>query len=200
MVSKELNLIFEQVARCCAELNMEGRAIILGVNGLDAGVNAGFSKGLKDFLEAAGSEVAVFHLESCADSVVRAELAKVAAARALTPAEVQRYLDEGIDFDNARTAIQELIGETGMLILDGEMLYTGALSDLFDLRLHLDVDASIARGRLGSAKPPVSELAFDTMVLPAFEYYLQEYDPASAADLIIDFNDARKPKAIVAVG
>lgn len=200
MVSKELNLVFEQVARCCAELNMEGRAIILGVNGLDLGVNAGFSKGLKTFLEAAGNEVAVFHLESCANSAVRAELAKAAGARPLSLDDVQRYLDEGIDFDNARTAIQELTGETGVLIVDGELLYTGALSDLFDLRLFLEVDASVARGRLGSVKPPVSELDFDTMLVPAFEHYLREYDPASVADLTIDCNDARKPKAIAAVG
>ena len=200
MVSKELNSKFEQDARSCAELNMEGRAIVVGVNGLDTGVNASFSKGLKVFLEAAGSEVTVFHLDSCADTAVRAELAKVAGARGLSPAEVQRYLDEGVDFDNARIVIQELTGETGVLLVDGELLHTGALSDLFDLRIYLDVDTSIVRGRLDSAKPPVAELAFDTMIAPAFVHYLQEFDPASAADLVIDCNDARKPKVVAPVG
>ncbi len=199
MISKELNSIFEQVARCCAELNMEGRAIVVGINGLDAGMNASFSKGLKVFLEAAGSEVAVFHLESCADTAVRAELAKKAGVRPLSPDAIQRYLDDGFDFDNARTAMQDLTGETGVLLVDGEFLYTGALSDLFDLRLYLEVESATARGRLGSAKPPVAELAFDTMIVPAFDQYLREYDPASAADLVIDCNDARKPKAIAAI-
>lgn len=199
MVSKELNLIFEQVARCCAALNVEGRAIIIGVGGLDVGVNAGLSKGLKTSFEAAGTAVAVFQTEDCADLDLRAELAKAARGSALSPDEIQRYLDEGIDYDNARTAVQDLTADEGVLILEGVLLYTGALSDLFDLRLFLDVETATARGRLDSAKPPVSELTFDTMVLPAYEQYLLEYDPASTADLVIDCNDARKPKIVVAV-
>lgn len=200
MVSKELNLIFEQVARCCAALNVDGRAIVLGVNGLDAGVNVGFSKGLKAYLESAGSSVEVFHLENCADLSVRGELTKTVADHSLPPAEVQRYLDEGIDYSTARTTIQELTGEKGVLIVDGVLLYTGALSDLFDLRLYLEVEVATARGRLEATKPPIAEDIFDAMIAPAFEQYLHEYDPASAADLVIDCNDARKPRTISVVG
>lgn len=200
MVSKELNSVFDQVARCSAVLNVEGRAIVIGVGGLDAGVNVGLATALKTNFEAAGTAAAIFHLERCVDTAVCADLVKAAGSGSLSADEVHRYLDEGIDYDNARTAIQDLTADEGVLIVEGVLLYTGALSDLFDLRLFLDVEVATARARLDSVKPPCSESVFDTMVVPAYEHYLQEYDPASTADLVIDYNDACMPKIIVSVG
>jgi len=196
LVSKDLNAVLEQVAQCCAGLDLEGRARILGVSGLDAGVNASFTRALKTYLAAAGTEVAVLHLENNADAAVRADLERSAGKGRLAPADVQRYLDEGIDYDGARASIQEMTGETGILIVEGVFVYTGALSDFFDLRLFLEVDTATARGRLESAKPTVSEAVFDALVAPAFEFYLREYDPAADSDLVIDYTDGRKPRLI----
>lgn len=198
MVSKDLNVVLEQVAQCCAGLDLEGRARILGVGGLDAGVNTSFTKALKSHLEAAGNKVAVLHLEQNANAAVRAELEASAGKGRLAPADVQRFLDEGIDYDGARASIQEMTGETGILIVEGVFLFTGALSDFFDVRLFLEVDAATARGRLQSAKPAVTEAVFDALVVPAFESYLREYDPAADSDLVIDFSDGRKPRLIAA--
>lgn len=199
-MSKELNSVYEQVAQCCVGLDLEGRAIILGVSGLDAGANASFAKGLKAHLAAAGNEVSVFHLEDFADAAARQE---ILASKSGTP-DLCRYCEEGIDYALARQSIYESNAENGVLIVEGCLLYTGALSDLFDLRIFLDVDPATARAHLESAKATAGDAKvlqhFDTLLQPAFELYLLEYDPVSAADLALDFNDARKPRAISAVG
>lgn len=202
-MSKELSSVYEQVALCCAGLDLEGRAIIVGVNGLDEGGNASFTKGLKAHLAASGREVAVCRLEDCANTAARQAIVP-AGGKALAPAGLQRYCEESIDYDLARQAIQDLAAESAILIVHGVFLYTGALSDLFDLRLYLDVESAVARGRLDSGKsvPGAAnpEARFDSVLHPAFEIYLREYDPASASDLVIDFKEARKPRVIAAVG
>jgi uridine kinase len=196
-VSKELNAVFEQVAQCCGGLELEGRAVILGVNGLDAGGNASFVKGLKAHLASAGKEVAVFHLEECADATARQEI--LAAGP-----DFQRYCDESIDYDLARQSIKELTAESGVLIAEGIFLYTGALLDLFDLRIYLDVEPANARVRLEGGKSAAgdgkSNALFDSLIQPAFELYLREYAPMASADLVVDINDARKPRVVSTVG
>jgi len=202
-VSKELNLICEQVARCCAGLELEGRAIVLGVNGLDAAVNASLSKGLKAHLAAAGREVAVFHLESCADAEVRQEIAASIKGGGSCEA-AQRYCDDGIDYDLARQSLQELAEGKDIVIAEGVFLYTGALADLFDVRVYLDVEPAVVRSRMDTAKAPAVDQgpadSYGTLVEPGFAYYVAEYGPMAGADLVIDVNEPRKPRVISAVG
>lgn len=202
-MSKELNLVFEQVARCCAGLEMEGRAIVLGVNGLDAALNASFTKGLKAHLTAAGVEVTVFHLESCADTAARREIL-AGLKGGVSTVLARRFCEEGIDYAAARESVQELTAESGVLVAEGVFLYTGALADLFDLRVFLDADTPVVRARMEAAKSPAvaqGDLGFfDALTAPAFEYYVGEYCPATAADLVVDANELRKPRVDVAAG
>ena len=202
-MSKELNLVFEQVARYCAGLEMEGRAIVLGVNGLDAALNASFTKGLKAHLTPAGVEVAVFHLESCADTAARQEIL-AGSKGGVSSVRAQRFCEEGIDYTAARESIQEQTTENGVLVAEGVFLYTGALSDLFDLRVYLDAETPVVRARMEGAKSPAAEQGnldfFDALTAPAFEYYVGEYNPATAADLVVDVNDLRRPRVVAAAG
>lgn len=197
-MSKELNSVYEQVAQCCAGLDLEGRAIIIGVNGLDTGANATFAKGLKAHLSTAGKEVRVFHLEDCADGALRQELLGSESP------DLYRYCEEGVDYAQARQNIQDLAAEASVLIAEGPLLYTGALSDLFDVRIFLEVDPAVARGHLESAKGTAGDAKvlqhFDSLLQPAFDRYLREYDPVAAADLAVNVSDARKPRVITAVG
>lgn len=202
-MSKELNAICEQVAQCCAGLELEGRAIVLGVNGLDAVANASLCKGLKAHLAAAGREVAVFHLESCADPEVRQEIAASIKGGGSSEA-AQRYCDDGIDYDLARQSLREMAEGKDIVIAEGIFLYTGALADLFDLRVYLDVEPAAVRSRMETAKAPAGDKgvgdSFGALVEPSFAYYVAEYGPMTGADLLIDVNDPRKPRVITAVG
>lgn len=202
-MSKELNSVFEQVARCCAGLEMEGRAIVLGVNGLDAALNASFTKGLKAHLTASGVEVAVFHLESCADTAALQDIL-AGFKGGVSPIRAQRFCEEGIDYAAARESIQEQTAESGILLAEGVFLYTGALSDLFDLRVYLEAETPVVRARMEGAKSPAAEQGsldfFDALTAPAFEYYISEYNPAMVADLVVDGNDLRKPRVVATAG
>ncbi len=202
-MSKELNLVFEQVARCCAGLQMEGRGIVLGVNGLDAALNASFTKGLKAHLTASGVEVAVFHLESCADMAARQDIL-AGLKGGVSSIRAQRFCEEGIDYAAARESIQEQTAESGILLAEGVFLFTGALSDLFDLRVYLESETPVVRTRMEGAKSPAAEQGnldfFDALTAPAFEYYVNEYSPATASDLVVDATDLRKPRVVAAAG
>jgi len=196
-VSKELNLICEQVARRCAGLELEGRAIMVGVNGPDSVVNADVAKGLKTHLAGAGREVAVFHLESCADAEVRQEIL-AGLKGGVTPELAQRFCEEGIDYALARQSLQEQAEGKDIVIAEGIFLYTGALADVFDLRVYLDAEPDAVAGRMAAAGARGE--AFEALVAPGFAHYVAEYGPMTGADLVVDVNDPRKPRVVTAVG
>jgi uridine kinase len=202
-VSKELNLIFEQVARRCDGLVLEGRALVLGVNGPDSVLNASVTKGLKAHLGATGREVAVFHLDSCADAEARQEMA-AAIKGGVSPELVQRYCEESIDYALARQTLQELAQGKGIVIAEGLFLYTGALADLFDLRVYLDAGPDTVRSRVEAARSASGDKnggdALRPLVEVGFAHYVAEYGPGASADLVVDVNDPRKPRVIAAVG
>ncbi len=202
-MSKELNLICEQIAQCCAGLELEGRAIVLGVNGLDSAVNASVTKGLKAHLAAAGRQVAVFHLESCADAEVRQEVLS-SLKGGFSPQLAQRFCEDGIDCSRARQSLQDLAEGNDIVIAEGQFLFTGALADLFDLRVYLDAESETVRSRVDAARPASGDKdssdLFGALVLPSFAHYVAEYGPMTGADLVVDVNDPRKPRVIAAVG
>lgn len=202
-MSKELNLIFEQVARRCDGLVLEGRALVLGVNGPDSLLNASVTKGLKAHLGAAGREVAIFHLESYADAEARQEMLagiKVGVSTEL----VQRFCDEGIDYALARQTLQELAEGKDIVIAEGLFLYTGALADLFDLRVYLDADPATVRSRVEAVRSASGDKhggdALRPLVEAGYAHYFAEYGPGAGADLVVDVNDPRKLRVIAAVG
>ncbi|MBL7646513.1 MAG: hypothetical protein JNK74_10030 [Candidatus Hydrogenedentes bacterium] len=194
-MSKELNLICEQVARRCADLELEGRAIVVGVNGPDGAVNAAVAKGLKTHLAGAGRDVAAFHLENCADAEVRQRILG-ALKGGVTPELVQQYGEESIDFALARRTLQELAEGGDIVVADGTFLYTGALADIFDLRVYLDVAPDVLAGRMATG---AKAEGLEALAAPGFAHYFAEYGPMTGADLVVDVNDPRKPRVVTAV-
>lgn len=189
MVSEELNGLYEQIARSCSGLDLEGRAIVLGVNGPDANANRVFSEGLLARL--AGEEGgALFHLRDCTDA---AALRRILALEGpLEPEALQRYYEEGTDQARARRAIQELSLEKRFLVAEGEFLFTDALSDLFDVRVYLDATPEKVRARMAEGDRATHE----RVAGPAFAHYAAEFSPAVQADFVIDVNDLDAPRAV----
>lgn len=189
MVSEELNGLYEQIARSCSGLDLEGRAIVLGVNGPDAFANRAFAEGLLARL-AGGEEGALFHLRDCADA---AALKRILATEGpLDPEALQRYYEEGTDQARARRTIQELSQEKRFLVAEGEFLFTDALSDLFDVRIYLEATPENVSARLDAGEQATHERAGG----PAFAHYAAEFSPAVQADFVIDVNDLGAPRAI----
>jgi len=75
-----------------------------------------------------------------------------------------------------------------VVVLDGRFLLRDGLRDAVDLAVHLAVSAA-ARGR----RVPADEAA---RVLPAWNRYLEESDPAARADLVVRFDHPDRPALI----
>lgn len=191
-MSKELNLIYEQVARRCAELALEGRAIVIGVNGADGALVASLAKGLKAHLAAPGREVALFHLESCADAEARRAI--TASGETVTSPELaQRYLEEHLDYPLARRTIQEMVEGKAVVVADGVFLFVDALADLFDLRVYVEAEPEQTDTNTEAQRHAA-------LVAASFACYLKEYAPGTGADFVLEMGDPRKPRIVSAVG
>lgn len=204
MESSALIDVVGQVVQRSTELGLEGRAIVIGVNGLDAQANLDFVVSLKARFVSMGLAVAEFRQERCEVAAVCREIASKLVGERADNQEIYRYLEEGIDYPVVRRSIQELTLGGGVLIVEGMFLYTDALSDLFDLRLYLEVSPETARQRLSGAAKPEGQAHdgpfFDAVVCPAFQRYLAESDPASSSDYVIDMNDFCNPGIVNSVG
>ncbi|HEY6795327.1 MAG TPA: hypothetical protein VI248_11670 [Kineosporiaceae bacterium] len=72
-----------------------------------------------------------------------------------------------------------------VVVLDGRFLARWEIADAVDVRVHLEVTAA-ARAR----RVPAGERA---RVLPAWEEYLQWYDPAAGASLVVRYDRPSHP-------
>lgn len=97
-----------------------------------------------------------------------------------------------LDRDQPLKRAPKRVGESGVLIVDGEFLQRPELQSAWDLVIFLNVSAQEARRRgverdalLLRGTPTAAEL-HDQRYGPAFSRYEREWRPAAQADVVID--------------
>jgi uridine kinase len=96
------------------------------------------------------------------------------------------YYPDSFDFAAFRAAV---LAATTPLVADGVFLFHPALRDLWDLKIFLDCDRGVALAR-GLARDRTwmedAEQRYATRYVPGETQYLEEVDPRSLADLVVD--------------
>jgi len=73
-------------------------------------------------------------------------------------------------------------------VVDGRFLFRDDVRDAFDVLVHLTVSAPALKRRA-----PAEETA---RLLPAWQRYLDEYDPAAHADVVAKFDHPDRPAVL----
>jgi uridine kinase len=109
----------------------------------------------------------------------------------------QAYYPDSFDFDAFRAHI---VAARETLIVDGVFLLHPALRDLWDLTVFLAVDRDLARERGIERDAAWMENAperYATRYVPGETRYLEEVDPESVADVVVDNTDFDRPRLVV---
>jgi uridine kinase len=104
------------------------------------------------------------------------------------------YYPDSFDFDAFRAHI---VAARGTLIVDGVFLLHPELRDLWDLTVFLAVDRELARERGIERDASWMENArerYATRYVPGETRYLEEVDPESVADVVVENTDFDRPR------
>jgi uridine kinase len=103
------------------------------------------------------------------------------------PAELRvDYYTDAFDLTAFRAAVEAV---DGTVIADGIFIHKPEIRDVWDLSVWLDVDRAAARGRAltrDSAWMEDAVARYEGRYGPAEDRYLEEVDPASLADIVVD--------------
>ena len=103
------------------------------------------------------------------------------------PAELRvDYYADAFDLAAFRAAVEAV---DGTVIADGIFIHKPEIRDVWDLSVWLEVDRTTARRRALTRDSPWLEDAvgrYDRRYGPAEDRYLEEVDPASLADIVVD--------------
>jgi uridine kinase len=98
----------------------------------------------------------------------------------------QEYYPHSFDFDAFRAAV---VAAPTPLVADGVFLFHPALRDLWDLKIFLRCDRGVAleRGiRRDEGWMENARERYESRYVPGETRYLEEVDPESLADLVVD--------------
>jgi uridine kinase len=120
----------------------------------------------------------------------------------LSPGGSGRYVAKHFDLDNDRPfdLVTLQAPPAAVLMVDGIFLHRPELRSCWDLSIFLKVDFEVSLPR-GAQRGPTFD-ATDAASLSNQRYvggqqrYLRECEPEQRADIVIDYNDLREPKAL----
>jgi len=146
------------------------------------------------------ARVAIDGVTAAGKSTFADELARlVPAAERVTIDDFHRpppheYYPSSFDFERFR---EHLLTRDGLLVVDGVFLLHPDLRDLWDLTVFLAVDRGVALERALARDESRIENARDryaTRYVPGETRYLDEVDPESLADIVVDNTDLDRPR------
>jgi len=140
-----------------------------------------------------GMRVGIDGVMGAAKTVVADSLAALVPATRLSIDEFHRpaerridYYEDAFDLTAFRLAVEAV---EGTVIADGIFIHKPEIRDIWDLSVWLEVDRATARRRALTRDAPWLKGAvarYDRRYGPAEDRYLEEVDPASLADIVVD--------------
>jgi uridine kinase len=155
-------------------------------------------------LLACGSRVAIDGVSASgkttfADALARelgGDVVRVTLDDFLAPPPRTVYYPHAFDFARFRASVEPL---DGTVIVDGLFLLHRELRDLWDLAVFLRCDQRVAMERGIARDASWMENArerYETRYLPEEKRYLDEVDPESLADVVVDTTDPGRPRLV----
>jgi len=193
------------------------RPMVIGINGIDSSGKTEFAILLEIYLRARGRSVQTVHLDDFHNSkeirrrgkteieayISNAFNLKLLMDRILEPCRRGEKLDIELtllDLDSDTLGIKRnySIDRQTVVLVEGVLLYRDELDGFFDYRIFLDIDFSemlrrVERRDIDRFGPDIVE-KYKRKYIPIQTWYLEQHQPLSHCDLIIDNNDYHRPR------
>ena len=162
---------------------------IIGINGIDCAGKTTLAKDLSGQLKQSGINNEIFHIDDFNNEKVEKETYRAFALGNWNENDFDRYYEAIIDFQKARKAVEAASASNEIVIVEGIFIFQPHLNNIFDYRIYLEVDVSVAltrfeeRRRLKGDDRPVE--IFEDIWVRAHNKYVSEINPQKICDLLI---------------
>ena len=162
---------------------------IIGINGIDCAGKTTLAKDLSGELKQSGINNEIFHIDDFNNEKVEKETYRAFASDNWNANDFDRYYESIIDFQKAREAVEAASASNEIVIVEGIFIFQPHLNNIFNYRIYLEVDASVAltrfeeRRRLKGDDRPVE--IFEDIWVRAHNKYVSEVYPQKICDLLI---------------
>lgn len=196
-----------------------GRAVIVGVNGVDTAGKTRFAWDLAQYLIERGQATQIVHLDDFHNpKEIRAQgvneidayihnafnlelLTTALLAPVHAGGSVEKTLSLlDLEMDNMTNQRQYTITPDTIVIIEGVLLFRPQLDTFFDYRIFLDIDFhEVIRRAAGRDKNRFDENVaerYRRKYIPIQKWYLKTHRPRQKADLLIDNTDWTAPALI----
>lgn len=162
---------------------------IIGINGIDCAGKTTLAKDLSGRLKQSGINNEIFHIDDFNNKKVENETYRAFASGNWNENDFDRYYESIIDFQKARKAVGKAAAKNEIVIVEGIFIFKLQLNNIFNYRVYLEVDVSVAltrfeeRRRLKGDDRPVE--IFKEIWVRAHNKYVSEINPQKICDLLI---------------
>jgi phosphoglycolate phosphatase-like HAD superfamily hydrolase/uridine kinase len=205
--------IFEQIAIDIQAKKQRNQPFIIGINGIDCSGKTTFAKALGSYLKSKGHPTQMiaiddflypkairyagtdqadnyynksFNIELLIDNLLKAAREKGRVSAELTSLTVET---DKFDRVNSYTIKPETI-----VILEGVFLFRKELAPFFDYKVYLDIPFRESKQRAQIRDSKVGFSKYDEKYLPGQARYIQQYNPATQANMVIENSNIEYPK------
>ncbi len=205
--------IYEQILDAVNSRKQKDRAFIIGINGIDCSGKTQFAAGLETWLQAKGYPTQLISLddfhnpkairyagENQADNYYHQSFnTGLIIEKLLKPAREKSCVSARLKLLNADTDKFDMVkkysinGDT-IVIFEGVFLFRQELAPYLDYKVYLDISFEESRKRANQRDCGEISAKYDVKYLPAQAQYIEEYSPASLADIVINNTNWEYPK------
>jgi len=173
------------------------QSFVVGINGIDCSGKTTFAKSVSKYFTHHKIENDCLDIDNFNNRAIESETYKAFVSGSWDEKDLNKYYKLIINYSDAIRAVSEYKKKYPLVILEGIFIYKPQLSDLFDLKIYLDINISLGRKRfakrrsLKQDKRPLE--IYDEIWMLSHIRYESEVHPKRLSDFVIDYNDESKP-------
>jgi len=173
------------------------QSFVVGINGIDCSGKTTFAKSVSKYFTHHKIENGCLDIDNFNNRAIESETYKAFVSGSWDEKDLNKYYKLIINYSDAIRAVSEYKKKYPLVILEGIFIYKPQLSDLFDLKIYLDIDISLGRKRFAERRSLKQDKRpfeiYDEIWVLSHVRYDSEVHPKRISDLVIDYNDESKP-------
>ena len=173
------------------------QSFVVGINGIDCSGKTTFAKSVSRYFTHHKIENDCLDIDNFNNCGIESETYKAFVSGSWDEKDLNKYYELIINYSDAIRAVSESKKIYPIVILEGIFIYKPQLTDLFDLKIYLDIDISLGRKRFAKRRSLKQDKRpfeiYDEIWMLSHIRYESEVHPKRISNLVIDCNDESKP-------
>ena len=192
--------IFQIIHNAYIQKKHSGKAVIIGIDGLDCSGKTYFAQSLKKYFIDMKISSTVVDIDNFNIQTIERDTYRSFSEGIFTDSYLEKYYHQIIDFELAKKTIKELQNDYSIIIVEGIFIYKKKLVDIFDFKIYFTIDGSVVIKRFQLRQKRNKDVRpveiFEKIWLPSYIQYINEINPKDIADLVINNTDYNHPTVI----